>query len=74
MGAVTCVNVNQRTDLTYQAFIGFVGFFAFLALIQAVMNLFSPEPALWPGLLAGVLVLATWWLVRRWLRWRRTGS
>ncbi|GAA1184499.1 PEP-CTERM sorting domain-containing protein [Corynebacterium glaucum] len=63
--------MNQRTDLTYQAFIGFLGFFAFLAVIQAVLNLFSPEPAIWPGLFAGLLVLLTWWLTRRWQRLRR---
>lgn len=55
----------------YQAIIGFLGFFAFLAVVQAVMNLFSPEPAIWPGLFAGALVLATWWLTRRWRRLRR---
>lgn len=63
--------MNQRTDLTYQAMIGFLGFFAFLAVIQAVLNLFSPEPAIWPGLFAGALVLLTWWLTRRWQRLRR---
>lgn len=55
----------------WQTIIGFVGFFTALAVIQAVLNLFQPEPAIWPGLLAGVLVLVTWLLVRRWLRWRR---
>lgn len=43
--------------------IGFVGFFAFLALVQAVMNLFASSPALWPGILAAVLVLATFALI-----------
>ncbi|WP_412778844.1 hypothetical protein [Corynebacterium liangguodongii] len=47
-----------------------MGFFALLALAQAVLNLFRPSPALWPGLLAGALCVLTWWLVRRWLRWR----
>ncbi|WP_342319152.1 hypothetical protein [Corynebacterium mayonis] len=62
--------MNTRHDLLWQTAIGFVGFFAALALIQAVFNLFRPEPALWPGLLAGALCLATWRLVRRWLRVR----
>lgn len=60
----------MRKDLIWQAAIGFVGFFAFIALIQAVVNIFRPEPAIWPGLLAGALVLATWLLVKRWRAWR----
>lgn len=63
--------MDQRKDLMYQAMIGFLGFFAFLAVIQAVLNVFSPEPAIWPGLFAGALVLLTWWLTRRWQRLRR---
>lgn len=58
----------------WQTIIGFVGFFTALAVIQAVLNLFEPEPAIWPGILAGALVLVTWLLVRRWLRWRRNAS
>lgn len=60
----------MRKDLIWQTVIGFVGFFAFLAVVQAVMNVFRPEPAIWPGLLAGALVLATWLLTKRWLAWR----
>ncbi len=60
----------MRKDLIWQAVIGFVGFFAFLAVVQAVMNVFRPEPAIWPGLLAGALVLVTWLLTKRWLAWR----
>lgn len=60
----------MRKDLIWQTVIGFIGFFAFLAVVQAVMNVFRPEPAIWPGLLAGVLVLATWLLTKRWLAWR----
>lgn len=63
--------MRQRQDLVWQTAIGFVGFFAFLALVQAVLNLFSPAPAIWPGLVAGALVLVTWLLVKRWLAWRR---
>lgn len=66
--------MRQRQDLVWQTAVGFVGFFALLALVQAVLNLFSPAPAIWPGLLAGALVLAEWWLVRRWLRWRGSSS
>ena len=63
--------MDQRRDLVWQTIIGFVGFFAFLAVVQAVINVFSPDPAIWPGLLAGALVLATWLLVRRWNQLRR---
>ncbi|MEH0147702.1 hypothetical protein V6D40_08525 [Corynebacterium sp. Q4381] len=63
--------MDQRRDLVWQTVIGFVGFFAFLAVVQAVINVFSPDPAIWPGLLAGALVLATWLLVRRWNQLRR---
>lgn len=56
----------MRRDLVWQTIIGFVGFFAALAFLQAVLNLFSPDPAVWPGLLAGGLILITWLLVRRW--------
>lgn len=60
----------MRRDLLWQTAIGFVGFFALVALVQAVANLFRPDPAIWPGLLAGALCLATYLLMRRWLRWR----
>lgn len=68
---VSSARVNKRKDLMWQAIIGFIGFFAFVAFVQAVLNLFRPDPAIWPGLLAGVLIAATWVCVRRWLRWRR---
>ncbi|SDM13659.1 hypothetical protein SAMN04488535_2061 [Corynebacterium mycetoides] len=61
----------MRRDLLCQTLIGFVGFFAFVSLVQAVLNLFRPTPAIWPGLLAGALCLSTLWLTRRWLHWRR---
>lgn len=60
----------MRRDLVWQTLIGFVGFFAAVALVQAVLNLFRPEPLLWPGLVAGALCLATFWLTRRWRTWR----
>lgn len=63
--------MDRRKDLLWQTGIGFVGFFALLAVIQAVINVFSQEPVIWPGLLAGLLVLATWALVRKWRRARR---
>ena len=54
-----------RRRLQHETLLGFLGFFAFLALVQAVLNLFSPEPALWPGLLAAVFVSLTWWVWRQ---------
>lgn len=56
---------GQRRKLQHETLVGFLGFFAFLALAQAVRNLFLPEPALWPGALAAVLVGLTWWAWRR---------
>ena len=64
--------MDQRTDLMWQAIVGFVGFFALLALVQGLVNVSRDQPAIWPGLLAGALALAEWWLVRRWLAWRST--
>lgn len=49
----------QRKGLQLDAFIGFLGFFAGIAVLQAVINVFQPEPKVWPALLALVLVLAT---------------
>ena len=40
---------GQRRELQHETLLGFLGFFAFLSLVQAVANLFAPEPALWPG-------------------------
>lgn len=54
----------MRYALLWDTALGFCGFFAALALIQAVVNLFRPEPALWPGLLAGVLCLALYGIYR----------
>ncbi|MDO5670132.1 MAG: hypothetical protein Q4G50_09025 [Corynebacterium sp.] len=56
---------GRRRTLQYDTLLGFLGFFAFLALVQAVLNLFAPEPAIWPGPLAALLVGLTWWLWRR---------
>lgn len=66
--------MDQRRDLLWQTAIGFVGFFAVLALAQAVLNVLSPNPAIWPGILAGLLVLTTWLLVRRWRALCRGGA
>lgn len=56
---------GQRRELQLETLLGFLGFFAFLSMVQAVANLFAPEPALWPGVLAAVLVGLTWWVWRR---------
>ncbi|MDO5031143.1 hypothetical protein [Corynebacterium sp.] len=54
----------MRRSLLWDTALGFVGFFAVLALIQALMNILSPSPALWPGLLAGALCLLEFLLWR----------
>ncbi|WP_373456398.1 hypothetical protein [Corynebacterium sp. 70RC1] len=57
---------QQRESLVKDAILGFVAFFAFMSVVQATMNLLQPEPALWPALLALVLVIATVALWRAW--------
>lgn len=59
---------SQRKGLQLEALLGFLGFFSFLAVIQAVINVLRPEPAVWPALLALVLVIAT---VSVWRAWRK---
>ncbi|WP_411709369.1 hypothetical protein [Corynebacterium sp. LaCa116] len=54
----------MRRALLWDTALGFVGFFAALALLQAVLNLFAPSPAIWPGLLAGALCLTEYLLWR----------
>lgn len=54
----------MRKALLWDCAIGFTGFFAALALIQAILNLFEPAPALWPGLLAGGLCLVVFGLIK----------
>ena len=49
----------MRRAMLWDTALGFLGFFSVLAVIQAVLNLFHDSPALWPGLLAGVLCLLT---------------
>ncbi|QGU06591.1 hypothetical protein COCCU_03185 [Corynebacterium occultum] len=50
---------DRRRKLQLDTLTGFLGFFAFLAVVQAVINIFRPEPLVWPALLALVLVIAT---------------
>ncbi|MCK7637685.1 hypothetical protein [Corynebacterium pygosceleis] len=54
----------RRRKLQRDTVTGFVSFFAVVALIQAVVNVTRPEPAVWPAVLALVLVLAAVWLWR----------
>lgn len=57
----------MRRALLWDTALGFLGFFAALALAQAIINLFQPEPRLWPGLLALTFVALTWlvWRAKR---------
>lgn len=50
---------NERSELLWDTLIGFLGFFAFLSVVQAVFNVLSPEPKIWPAVLALVLVVTT---------------
>lgn len=59
---------SKRRSLQLEALLGFLGFFAFVAVVQAVINVFRPEPAVWPALLALVLVIATVSVWRVWLK------
>ncbi|AZA10851.1 hypothetical protein [Corynebacterium gerontici] len=62
---------ESRKALLYDALLGFLGFFSFLAFIQAVVNLFQPEPLVWPAVLALVLVVSTVVVWRARGRWRQ---
>lgn len=50
---------DERRRLQVDSFAGFLGFFAILSVVQAAINLFSPDPAVWPAVLALILVVAT---------------
>lgn len=56
----------RRGQLAKDAILGFVGFFTFLAVVQAVINVFRPDPEVWPALFALVMLAACW------LTWRLT--
>lgn len=61
---------GQRKKLVWEAALGFVGFFTLLAGVQAVWNLFQPEPSPWAGLFFAALALVTWLVWRRYRRYR----
>ena len=48
---------GQRKKLVWESALGFVGFFTLLAGVQAVWNVFQPEPSPWPGVFFAVLLL-----------------
>lgn len=58
----------QRHALIWEAVLGFVSFFTAISGIQAVWNVFRPDPAVGPAVLFAVL-LAVFILV--WRRYRR---
>lgn len=58
---------SRRRQLQRDTLVGFLGFFAVLTVIQATINVFHPEPAVWPAVLALVAVIAA---VTAW-RWNR---
>lgn len=61
-------NITNRRRLVADSIVGFIGFFAGIAFLEAVANVFRPEPAITPAVVMLVLVIAT---VAA-LRWRRS--
>lgn len=61
---------GQRKKLVWESALGFVGFFTLLAGVQAVWNVFQPEPSPWPGVFFAVLLLLSWLVWRRYRRYR----
>lgn len=58
----------MRKSLLDDALLGFLSFFTFLSVIQAALNAMSPDPKVWPSVLALILLSLTylvWWLMRR---------
>lgn len=58
----------MRKSLLDDALLGFLSFFTFLSVIQAALNAMSPDPKVWPSVLALILLSLTslvWWLKRR---------
>ena len=61
---------GQRKKLVWESALGFVGFFTLLAGVQAVWNVFQPEPSPWPGVFFAVLLLLSWLVWRRYRHYR----
>lgn len=49
---------DSRRRLVADSIVGFVGFFAVIAFIEAVVNVFRPEPEIMPAAVALILVVA----------------
>lgn len=60
-------NIDTRNTLVADSIVGFLGFFATIAFIEAVINVFRPEPAVLPAVVALAFISATAVAVR----WRR---
>lgn len=54
----------QQQKLIWDSAIGFVGFITFMTYLQAILNVFSSDPALWPGFLAAGFTVGLWALIR----------
>ena len=61
---------GQRKKLVWESALGFVGFFTLLAGVQAVWNVFQPEPSPWPGVFFAILLLLSWLVWRGYRRYR----
>lgn len=55
---------SRRRKLVWDSVLGFVGFLCLLAVMQAVINVLRPQPAVWPALFALVMLAVTWLLWR----------
>ncbi|MEY8576808.1 hypothetical protein AALI21_00645 [Corynebacteriaceae bacterium 6-324] len=54
----------EQARLLWDSVIGFVGFITVMTYVQAILNVFAPAPALWPGFLAAGFTLGMWGLLR----------
>lgn len=54
----------EQARLLWDSGIGFLGFITLMTYVQAIFNVFAPEPALWPGFLAAAFTAFFWALLR----------
>lgn len=60
----------KRKKLVWESILGFVGFFAFMALLNAIWNVFQPEPAIFPSVILVIFLVLTWLAWRGYSRYR----
>ena len=52
----------EQRKLIWDSLIGFFGFLTVLTYLQAILNVFSPDPAIWPGFVAAGFTINLWLL------------